>query len=231
MSFNKKIIALIPARGGSKGVVKKNVKLINDKPLIAWSIEQALNAKHVTDVYVSTDDEQIQTEALKYGAKVPFLRPDFLATDISTTESVMDHFSLWLLDQKIEVDALMLLQPTSPVRAAGRLDQAINFFYKGKFDSILSVSETHKFFWRKISQSKVIASYDFLTRPRRQDINKAEVNYQETGSIYLSDFNQYCQIKNRLFGNIGLFVTPENESYEIDTLIDFEICETLLKNL
>ena len=226
-----KNIAFIPARGGSKGLPGKNIRPICGKPLIAWSIEQALESKLIADVYVSTDCESIADIAESFGAKVPFLRPQAISGDKATTESAMLHFCEWLGGEAIPADNLVLLQATSPVRAKGRLDQALEIFESESCDSLLSVSESHRFFWRKGSRGLPQAGYDFRNRPRRQDIKDDDRSYMETGSFYITTIGGFIEEKNRLFGNIGFCITPENESYEIDSLTDFKICEILLEEL
>ena len=226
-----KNIAFIPVRSGSKGLPGKNTRPICGKPLVAWSIEQALASELITDVYVSTDCESIAEIAESFGAKVPFLRPDTISGDTATTESAMVHFCQWLRDESITANNIVLLQATSPIRAKGRLDQALKIFEVHHYDSLLSVSDSHRFFWRKHSNGQPLAEYDFINRPRRQDIKEEDRRYIETGSFYISKIDGFMAEKNRLFGKVGFYVTPENESYEIDTLTDFRICEILLEEL
>ena len=229
MFHEKKVVAFIPARGGSKGIPEKNIKIIHGKPLIAWSIEQALSSDYIDDVYVSTDDEKIRKIAIDYGAKAPFTRPSEISTDDASTESAMLHFCSWLDSNNKAPESIVLLQPTSPVRAKNRIDDAYLFFKNGDFDSALSVTLTHKFFWKINSSGNSEASYDYMNRPRRQDIKNEDLVYQETGSIYICNYQKFLHEKNRLFGKIGMYLTPENESYEIDSMTDFIVCEELLK--
>ena len=130
------MIALIPARGGSKGLPNKNIKLLNGKPLIAYSIEAALQAKEVTRVIVSTDYKDIEEVALQYGAEVPFLRPDFLATDNSLS-SDMYKYTINRLEEEenIVIDSFVVLQPTSPLRTSIHIDEAIISFREKKSKS------------------------------------------------------------------------------------------------
>jgi len=223
-----KTVAFIPARGGSKGLPKKNIKEIAGKPLIAWSIEHALSATQVDDVFVSTDCEEIAAVATAYGAKVPFLRPPEISSDQASTESAMIHFCEYLQKERIHYDNFLLIQATSPVRAKGRFDDALTFFKKGEFDSLVAVAPSHRFFWK--NPEKPQASYDAMNRPRRQDISPEEQSYVETGSFYITTMEGLGKYQNRLCGNIGLYITPELESFEIDTQIDFDVCEAILKN-
>ncbi len=220
-----KTVAFIPARAGSKGIPEKNVKHFSGKPLIALSIEQALNANLVHDVFVSTDCENIARIAESYGAKVPFLRPARYSTDESPTEAAMLHFCEYLKLNNANYDNFLLLQPTSPIRGPERIDDALSVFNESSYDSMLSVSNSHRFFWRDLQNPE--ASYDFLKRPRRQDIRKEDAQYVETGSFYITKISTLVEVKNRLGGNVGLYVTPVEESYEIDSPLDFEICERI----
>lgn len=225
--MKQKTIAFIPVRGGSKGIPGKNVRPIAGKPLVAWSIEQALASELVSEVVVSTDDEEIAACARQYGANAPFMRPEAISGDTASTESAMLHYCDWAHEHGQTFDSLLLIQATSPVRAPGRFDDAIRFFEDGGYDSLLSVSLSHRFFWQNPASPK--ASYDHINRPRRQDLREDELLYMETGSFYITRRDLLMESRNRLCGKVGLYITPEDESYEIDSLVDFAVCETLLK--
>ncbi len=219
-------IAIIPARGGSKGIKNKNIRTLNSKPLLAWSIEQALNSSEISEVYVSTDSQKIASIASNYGAKIPFLRPSEIADDFATSEAVMLHFSNWLIENNKSCDNLILVQATSPLRASNRFDDAIKKFKTSQKDSLVTVCESHRFFWRADNNT---ANYDFRNRPRRQDILPNDQLFLETGSFYISKFEKFLKYKSRLFEDIYLYKTPHIESFEIDDEIDLQICEALLK--
>lgn len=221
-------VAFIPARGGSKGVPGKNIKNINGKPLICWTIEQALSSPEIDSVVVSTDSQEIADIAMKSGAQVPYIRPEFISGDEATTESAMLHFCDYLKNNQLSYDNIMLLQATSPIRGVNRISNFIQYFERNSYDSVLSVSQSHRFFWK--NKAVPSASYDYLERPRRQDIKDEDISYMETGSIYMTRLEKFVLYKNRLCGRVGLYETPEEESYEIDTYLDFSICETILKN-
>lgn len=220
-----RVLAIIPARGGSKGLPGKNLRLLAGKPLIAWTIEHALGTPEVTDTVVSTDCPEIAEVAVAAGAEVPFMRPAELATDTAPTEPAMLHALKLLEEARPTYDVIALLQPTSPLRHPQMTSRALAQMRAEGADSLLAVTESHAFFWQ---QQPVRASYDVANRPRRQDIAPADRRYRETGSLYLSVRNLLVQQGNRLGGNITLFETSEEESFEVDSLADFRLLETLM---
>ncbi len=220
------ILAIIPARGGSKGVPGKNVKIINGRPLIAWSILQA-RAAGITRVVVSTDDAAIAAVARDHGAEVPFMRPADLATDTAATEPVMLHALDWYAERGDTFDSVLLLQPTSPLRYADSIPNAITLFEETQADSLLGVCENHHFFWRGGAVPE--AMYDYARRPRRQDIRDEDRLYRETGSVYLTRIPAFRAHRNRLCGRIALFHMREEEGLEIDSHIDFAMIDSVMK--
>lgn len=222
-----KFVALIPARAGSKGIPDKNIKLINGKPLIAWSIEQALASTLVEDVYLSTDGEKIRDIGLQFGAKAPFLRPAEFASDTASTEVVMLHFLEWLETAALPMDALVLLQATSPLRSKTLIDDCIHTFMDSGADSLLTVVENEHFGWKNVAAPK--ADYIYMSRPRRQDKLPTDIKFNETGSVYITKADVLKASKNRLGGKVAMHISQKHEGFEIDDPVDWLVLETLLK--
>ena len=219
-----KIISIIPARGGSKGIPKKNIKPFLDQPLITHSINYSKMSKRIIDTYVTTDDQKIMEISEEAGAKI-IKRPQNISGDTATTESAIKHV---LSSIKIIPDIIILLQPTSPFRPTNSLDKAINHFIENEYDSLLSISPTHNFMWN-IKKDIAIPKYDFINRPRRQDLLKENINYIENGSLYIFTNNHFNNTNNRLGGKIGYIIFEEKYSKEIDTELDFTILEQINK--
>jgi N-acylneuraminate cytidylyltransferase len=220
------IISIIPARGGSKGLPRKNVLPFNGKPLIVHSINYALDCKLINTVYVSTDDKEISEISMEHGAKV-IHRPDHLSGDEATTESAIEHT---LSEISETPDIIVLLQATSPLRPNNSLNGALEKFINNNYDSMLSISPTHRFFWSINNENSAIPQYDFLNRPRRQDMKKSDIKFVENGSVYIFTHKHFQSVKNRLGGKIGYMEFDEKFSYEIDSITDFKFLELLAKN-
>lgn len=223
-------LCIIPARAGSKSVPKKNLAIVAGKPLIAWSIEQALACSGIDRVVVSTDSDEISEVARSYGADVPFLRPAELATDTAATEPVLIHAINYLVRAEgYCTTTVMLLQPTCPIRKAGSLLRAIDQMAAQRADSLVSVREIHPFLWQDPAAPK--AMYDFMHRPRRQDVPERERLYEETGSIYLTKTDLLLRTGNRLGGAIALYVMDAEESWDIDSAADLAVADVLLSRM
>ena len=221
-------LVIIPARAGSKGIPGKNIRLLCGKPLIAWSIETAIRSASVDRVIVSTDCEKTAKIAREYGAETPFLRPSEIAGDTATTESAMLHCTSWLEEHEGYIpDYVTLLQATSPIRSVASVDKAFDILRETSANSLLSVSEFWHFLW--VDKDGPEASYDFDNRPRRQDIKPEDLKYKENGSIYITERRQLELSGNRLSGKLAMYQMPEEESFEIDTELDWLIIETILK--
>lgn len=224
-----RILCVIPVRGGSKGIPRKNLKPIAGKPLVAWTIGQALEAKealegdHILDVIVSTDDAELAEIAREYGAEVPFMRPDHLAEDTTATEPVMEHAIEFMTQAGRRPDAVMLLQATSPVRLPGTLERAVRQFAASDSDSMVGVIPIGPFIWT--ASEPPVAQYEVMARPRRQELTRETFRYRENGSMYITKTELYEEIHNRLGGKIELFLLEEVEGVDIDAPIDFTLAE------
>ncbi len=222
-------VCVIPARGGSKGVPGKNIRLVAGKPLIVWTIEQALAVTEPLQVVVSTDDDEIASVAREAGASVPFLRPDELALDTTTTEPVIRHALTALDALGTQASVVMLLQATSPVRLPGTLDRALAEFRATGVDSLVGVVPQAPFLWWAGDPPR--ADYSVDARPRRQDLTSDSLRYRETGSLYVSKRWVYDDLDNRLGGRIALFVMDEVEGIDVDTELDLAVAEQQLAAL
>jgi len=223
------IISIIPARGGSKGIPKKNLHKVAGHPLIAWTIHQSLQSSRINRTIVSTDSEEIKEVALKYGAEVPFMRPSEFAQDDSPTEPVLLHALSELKRSDEEPDVIVLLQPTSPIRFDGSIDRAIKLFEEGGYDSVLSVHAVHHLYWKNADNPSAL--YDYKARPRRQDAKEEDQIYAETGSIYVTKTSTLLSEENRLGGKIGVFPMRREESVDVDTEEDFALVDMLASHL
>ncbi|MAE69033.1 MAG: acylneuraminate cytidylyltransferase [Gemmatimonadetes bacterium] len=224
---NPRVSALIPARGGSKGLPRKNLVPFLGEPLVVHSVRAALEARSVTDVVVSTDDDEIAEVARGHGASV-LRRPGELASDTATTESAIDHFLR--SGEGPAPDLIVLLQPTSPLRPAGAIDEAVAKLVEGGFDTLLSLAPTHRFYWT-VEGERAEPRYDFMIRPRRQDLGLDEIAYVETGSIYVFTREHFERSGNRLGGRIGHVIHSEPYALEIDTPADLAALEALARSL
>lgn len=220
-------LCVIPARGGSKGVPRKNLREVAGKPLIVWTIEQAL-AVDGLDVLVSTDDQEIADVARDAGARVPWLRPANLAQDTTATEPVVRHAIDRVTAERGRPDIVMLLQATSPLRRTGTLTRAMQEFTESGVDSLVGVVPQAPFIWQATEPPS--AAYEVGARPRRQDLTRETLRYRETGSVYVTRTDIYERFDNRLGGRIGLFVMDEDEGIDIDTELDLQIAARLMES-
>lgn len=224
------ITALIPARGGSKRLPRKNIKLLYGKPLIAWTIEAAKKSKYIDSVVVSTDDFEIKEVAEKFGASVPFLRPENLSNDTASSFDVVKHAIEFLNINKVN-HLIVLLQPTSPLRTVEELDEALELFINKKASGVVSVSECeHSPMWSNTLPENGCLS-DFI-RPevqgkRSQDLPKF---FRLNGSIYIYKTLSLLEQEKIFFNNnVYGFETSLETAVDIDTALDFLVAETIMK--
>jgi len=223
------ILAVIPARSGSKRLENKNILNFAGKPLIAWTIESALDSASISRVVVSTDDENIADIARQYGAEVPFMRPSVLASDTATSAEVV----LDLLEKVDSFDYVMLLQPTSPLRSAEHIDNAVAVLIDRKADAVVSVSKVdHPYEWTGVLPDD--GNMDgFLNNTakntRSQDF---PLRYQLNGAIYITDVSKLKQEGTFILENgTYAYKMKADDSVDIDTLQDFVTALMLFKGI
>tara|TARA_Y100001978_G_scaffold80692_1_gene72244 strand:+ start:1021 stop:1725 length:705 start_codon:yes stop_codon:yes gene_type:complete len=227
MIKNKKIYAIIPARGGSKGIPKKNIIDFNGYPLIYHSINFAKQSKLVDEVIVSTDSHEIKKIAEGYNSIIVD-RPENISRDDSSTELAIKHI---INEFNIHSDSIIvLLQPTSPIRPIGVLDKMLVDFINENFDSMVSISPCHPLNW-KLKSDELICQYDYKNRPMRQQFKKDDFIYDENGSVYIFNPKLITKNNNRLGGKIGYEIFPEEYGRQIDTFLDLEILRATAKYL
>jgi N-acylneuraminate cytidylyltransferase len=213
-----KIFSLIPLRGNSKSIPKKNIKPIAGKPLSAWALEASATATSIIDTYVSTDSQEIADVVQSLGLGIQVVnRPAEFATDEASTESVLLHFM-----SLVDFDVLVTIQATSPLLTAQDLDAAIAQFKAQGLDSMLSAVRTKRFFW---NDDATPINYDPLHRPRRQDFAGT---LMENGAFYITKRDILEHYQCRLGGKIGLYEMDEAAAIEIDEREDWERVERLL---
>ena len=219
------IVAIIPARGGSKGIPRKNIKELYGKPLIAYIIETALKVKELDSVIVSTEDKEIAEIAEKYGAEVPFLRPKELAGDETPTLPVLQHAVKYLEDKEnYRPDIVVLLYATSPLLKAERVSEAIRMLKEGGFDSVLSVVEGRGHHWIETNKG-----YERLYPKILKNRQYVKPLFEENGAIYICKRNLLMKEATMVGGKIGFLKMQKKESVDIDEPIDFEIAEFLIR--
>lgn len=225
------MLAIIPARSGSKGVPKKNIKELAGAPLISYTIKAAKKSEFITRVIVSTDSEEIADVARKYGAEVPFLRPAELATDDAKAIDVYLYTIERLnLENDEQINEFLVLLPTSPLRNYMDIDQAIKIFKKKNADSVISVTETeYPPQWiKRISEKGVLEDYfQGMNNLNRQEYEKT---YIPNGAIYIFKYNVLKKEYNYYTDKTYPYIMPNIRSIDIDTPLDFMIAEYLIKN-
>ena len=226
------ILSIIPARGGSKGIKRKNLKPILNKPLIAYTIEASLKSKYITRTIVSSEDSEILEVSKSFGAEI-IKRPDELAQDETKTAPVMQHVLENLEKQGYKADYVVLLQPTCPLRDDKYIDNAFEYYFekqKEGFDSCFSaysIGYTHAK-WRILHDKKLEGLYDYRIRPRRQETEQHYKMICENGAFYALPWDTLKKVKDFIGYNPSAYITPR--VIDIDTIEDFKKVEEMLKN-
>lgn len=220
-------LAIIPARGGSKGIPRKNILPLLGKPLIAYNIEQARMARLVNRLVVSTDDAEIAAISQQYGAEVIW-RPAEISGDTASSESALLHALAHLQQAKgYQPDLLVFLQCTSPLTLAKDIDGTIQALLEANADSALAAIPFHYFVWKINSGGDAVGiNHDKSVRPLRQE---REPQFLETGAVYVMRVQGFLEAGHRFFGKTALYEMPVERRLEIDDPVDFQIAETLLQ--
>lgn len=220
----KNVLALIPARGGSKGIPKKNIKKLDGQPLISYSIRAGLNARIVDSVIVSTDDKEIARVSESYGARVPFIRPAELAADETATAPVITH-ALDSLENIGELyDVIILLQPTSPLRTATHIEEAYEMYDNTNTESVISAYSSKDIRWKyRHSGAKKI---NYKNAPKRRQDRDPE--YIVNGAVYITSVESFRDTGTLTAGKTDLYEMDEIESVDIDKPFDLWLAEKIL---
>ena len=226
------IIAIIPARGGSKRLPGKNIKLLAGKPLIAWTIEAALESKVFDHVFVSTDCDEIAQISKSFGAEVPFLRPTEIATDTATTNDVVTHLVAWFEEEhNREVTTIAILQPTSPLRNAQHIQESFKVMRDKQAKAIVSVCELeHPIqFCNKLGSDGSMDNFiDSKNLKRTQEL---EPYYRLNGAIYFLSRGYVNRLSELYSEGTYSYLMSSKSSIDVDTIDDFELAEFFMNKL
>lgn len=229
--MKKKFVALIPARGGSKRLPRKNLLLTEGIPLIGWTIKAALGSSLVSNVFVSTEDDEIIKASKEFGAKI-INRPHELSTDTASSASVVSHAVGWLKKNKIDCEFLVLLQPTSPLRTSCQIDEALKTFFDKSANLVISVFEIDNSLIKSFvncDDGSIRGLFsDNAPYLRQQDLPKI---YKPNGAIYAISVSEFLEQNNFPYKCVFPYIMTKHESDDIDTLEDFKIVEQKIKAL
>ena len=230
--MSNNVVAVIPARGGSKGIPRKNIKLLNNRPLLSYTAQAALHSKYIKHAILSTDDEEIASIGRKEGLEVLFIRPDYLSKDDTPGLYVIQHAVKELERANYTVDTVVTLQPTSPLRTSKHIDDALDIFFKGKSDSLVSVTEVphNANPYAVMTLENDGAIQPFLSYDEEKNLRQLKPVYYVRNGAAIYICSRDCLIKkNSLYGDsiLPYFMTKE-ESFDIDDMVDWKIVECLL---
>jgi N-acylneuraminate cytidylyltransferase len=220
-----KNIAIIPARGGSKGIPRKNISPLAGRPLLAWNIDAALSSRYIQRVVVTTDDLEIAAVAKSYGSEV-VIRPSELSGDAASSEAALLHVLDKLRETEgYEPDLVVFLQCTSPLTSPEDIDGTIEKLFAEKADSAFAAAPFHYFLWNLGDEGVAVeVNHDKSVRLMRQ---QRKPEFIETGAVYVMKTNGFREARHRFFGKTALYVMPESRRWEIDEPVDLLVAEVL----
>lgn len=226
------MLAIIPARGGSKGLPGKNIKELSGKPLIAYTIESALNSKYIDRVLVTTDSDEIAEVAKKYGADVPFKRPDELSSDTASAIDVYLHATEYVMNEEhMKIDKFMVLLPTAPMRTNKHIDDAVEFFNDKSATTLISVKEAETpitWYMNKYDEDRIEnAGFGVGNAVTNRQVNSKY--YVPNGAIYILDYDLLKSKRTYYCDNTVGYVMSAEDSVDIDTLTEFKFAEMLIQ--
>ena len=228
MSSKYGIIALIPARGGSKRVPRKNIRLLDGKPLIYYTVSEALKSKYFSKVYVSTEDKEIARISGEYGAET-IDRPKNLARDETPGVSVAQHAVDYIEEKGMKIDAICILQPTSPFRKSEHIDKAIELFISKDYDSVIGVKKVREHpYWSFIEKNDFLVPFikEGFRVERSQDLPDI---YFVNGAIYVVKKDVVKKEKSVFGKKIGALIMDEISSFDIDTAFEFWLADLIMQ--
>lgn len=226
-----KTLAVITARGGSIGIPLKNIKLLNNIPMINYTIKAALQCRYIDEVIVSTDYNEIADISIKAGALVPFIRPAELSTDYAKSIDVVIHaIKHYEEENSTKITHLILLQPTSPLRTAKDIDAAWETYHNTGADSLQSVVETndHPYYLREIREGLLV---NYNKEELRKDLRRQDLEqvYRVNGAIYIASRDLIMNSRTFVGDKNAAYIMTKERSIDIDDMLDFQLAEMLLK--
>ena len=228
IGIKMRVDAIVLARGGSKGIPNKNLKIVNGKPLLFWTINQLKFCNNINETWISSDSDEILNYGHKIGAK-KIKRPIELAVDNSSSESAWFH-AVNEIENQLGICTEIIIGPqvTSPIRSFNDFSNAIKIFIEEKADSLLSVCLLNDYFiWKKNKNNFAPINYDFNSRIRRQEIAET---YLENGSIYMFKSELIKNFNSRLGGKVSYYCMDKFKQFQIDEIADIKLCEAIMKN-
>jgi CMP-N-acetylneuraminic acid synthetase len=233
MINNKSILAIITARGGSKGVPGKNIKNLGGKPLIAWTIEAAKKSKYIDRLITTSDSNEIIKISEEYGSEAPFVRPSYLANDLSRQEDAISHAMEWVENNDKKYNYVLLLQPTSPFRDLDEINAVVEYFeLNPKARSVLVVKEAEKNPLMMNMLPEDHSMKDFIPKELRlKNRQELPTYYQINGSTCIAEWDHFMKEGSFLTSETYAYITDDIKGFDIDTVADYMLAEIYLEQL